>query len=181
MLSPVQVNEEAEQMVSQFNHSLFHMRLKLASVMDLCGVQHTHVPHRNLQIPAETQTGGKNTQQMENKLRMLKDKIIKSQLWMCIIIFRCPANQPQKVKMHSLHLFKKKIHYLLINNFRAWDKIKEYEDNYENDKEAQLQNEERGLLEAQIISSNINNGSPVRTDTITKYLLRPLHIKKALR
>lgn len=38
MLAPVQVNEEAEQMVSQFNHSLFHMRLKLASVMDLCGV-----------------------------------------------------------------------------------------------------------------------------------------------
>lgn len=70
MLSPVQVNEEAEQMVAQFNHGLFHMRLELASVMDLCGVKHAHVPHRNLQVPADTHTMGK-----EHRIEKQKNKL----------------------------------------------------------------------------------------------------------
>lgn len=91
MLSPVQVNEEAEQMVSQFNHSLFHMRLKLASVMDLCGVQHAHVPHWNLQVPADTQTRGQKHRTRSSK--WLTDEVIKSQPQIYIMIIWCSANQ----------------------------------------------------------------------------------------
>lgn len=52
MLSPVQINEEAEQMVAQLNHGLLHVGLELSSVVDLSGVKHTHVSHWNLNVPA---------------------------------------------------------------------------------------------------------------------------------
>lgn len=54
MLSPVQINEEAEQVVTQFNHGLLHVGLELTSVVDLSGVKDTHVSHRNLHVPAGT-------------------------------------------------------------------------------------------------------------------------------
>lgn len=49
--SPVQINEEAEQVVTQFNHGLLHVGLELTSVVDLSGVKHTHVSHWNLHVP----------------------------------------------------------------------------------------------------------------------------------
>lgn len=52
--SPVQINEEAEQVVTQFNHGLLHVGLKLTSVVDLSGVKHAHVSHRNLHVSAGT-------------------------------------------------------------------------------------------------------------------------------
>lgn len=55
MPSPVQVNEKAEQVVAQLDHGLLHVRLELASVVDLGGVKHTHVAHRNLQVPSGRQ------------------------------------------------------------------------------------------------------------------------------
>lgn len=53
-LLPVQINEEAKQVVAQFDHGLLHVGLKLTPVVDLSGVEHPHVPHRNLHIPAGT-------------------------------------------------------------------------------------------------------------------------------
>lgn len=50
-LIPVQVDEEAEQVVAQFDHCLLHVGLKLTSVVDLCGVKHSYVPQWNLNIP----------------------------------------------------------------------------------------------------------------------------------
>lgn len=47
----IQINEEAEQVVTQFNHRLLHVRLKLTPVVDLSRVKHTHVSHRHLHIP----------------------------------------------------------------------------------------------------------------------------------
>lgn len=47
----VQINEEAEQVVAQFNHGLFHVGLELTTVVDLSGVKHTHVSHRHLYVP----------------------------------------------------------------------------------------------------------------------------------
>lgn len=52
LVSPVQIDEEAEQVVAQFNHGLLHVRLEQTSVVDLRWVKHSHVPHRNLQVPA---------------------------------------------------------------------------------------------------------------------------------
>lgn len=49
---PVQIDEEAEQVVTQFNHGLLHVRLEQTSVVDLRWVKHSHVPHWNLQVPA---------------------------------------------------------------------------------------------------------------------------------
>lgn len=51
-VSPVQIDEEAEQVVTQFNHGLLHVRLEQTSVVDLRWVKHSHVPHWNLQVPA---------------------------------------------------------------------------------------------------------------------------------
>lgn len=50
-LSPVQVNEEAEEVISQLNHGLLHVGLELTPVMDLSGVKHAHVSHRDLDAP----------------------------------------------------------------------------------------------------------------------------------
>lgn len=47
----VQVDEEAEQVVAQFDHGLLHVRLELTAIVDLCGVKHSHVPHRHLHVP----------------------------------------------------------------------------------------------------------------------------------
>lgn len=47
----VQVDEEAEQVVAQFNHGLLHVGLELTPVVDLSGVEHAHVPHGNLHVP----------------------------------------------------------------------------------------------------------------------------------
>lgn len=47
----VQINEEAEQVVAQFDHGLLHVGLELTPVVDLSGVKHAHIPHRNLHIP----------------------------------------------------------------------------------------------------------------------------------
>lgn len=54
LLPPVQINEEAEQVVTQFNHGLLHVRLQLTAVVDLSGVKHAHVSHRYLHMPAGT-------------------------------------------------------------------------------------------------------------------------------
>lgn len=54
LLSPIQIDEEAEQVVTQFDHGLFHVGLELTPVVDLSGVKHAHVSHRNLHIPAGT-------------------------------------------------------------------------------------------------------------------------------
>lgn len=50
-LLPVQVNEEAEEVISQLNHGLLHVGLELTPVVDLGGVKHTHVSHRDLYAP----------------------------------------------------------------------------------------------------------------------------------
>lgn len=50
-LLPVQVNEEAEQVIAQLNHGLLHVGLELTPVVDLRGVKHAHVPHRDLYAP----------------------------------------------------------------------------------------------------------------------------------
>lgn len=47
----VQINEKAEQVVTQFNHGLLHVGLKLTTVVDLSGVKHTHISHWNLHVP----------------------------------------------------------------------------------------------------------------------------------
>lgn len=47
----VQVDEEAEQVVAQFDHGLLHVGLELAAIVDLRGVKHAHVPHRHLHVP----------------------------------------------------------------------------------------------------------------------------------
>lgn len=47
----VQVNEEAEEVISQLNHGLLHVGLELTPVMNLSGVKHTHVSHRDLYAP----------------------------------------------------------------------------------------------------------------------------------
>lgn len=68
MLSPVQINEEAEKVVTQFNHSLLHVRLELTSVVDLSGVKHTHVSHWNLHVPVvpKKQTNKNNPQKSQS-------------------------------------------------------------------------------------------------------------------
>lgn len=50
-LSPVQVNEEAEEVIAQLYHGLLHVRLELTPVMNLSGVKHAHVSHRDLYAP----------------------------------------------------------------------------------------------------------------------------------
>lgn len=50
-LLPVQVNEEAEEVVSQLNHGLLHVGLELTPVVDLSGVKHTHVSQGDLYAP----------------------------------------------------------------------------------------------------------------------------------
>lgn len=57
---PVQINEEAEQVVTQFDHGLLHVGLELTTVVNLSGIQHAHVSHRNLHVPAGI---GKYTQE----------------------------------------------------------------------------------------------------------------------
>lgn len=52
LVSPVQIDEEAEQVVTQFNHGLLHVRLEQTPVVDLSRVKHSHVSHWNLQVPA---------------------------------------------------------------------------------------------------------------------------------
>lgn len=47
----IQVDEEAEQVVPQFDHGLLHVGLELPSVVDLSGVKHAHVSHGNLHVP----------------------------------------------------------------------------------------------------------------------------------
>lgn len=47
----VQVDEEAQQMVAQFDHGLLHVGLELAAIVDLCGVKYSHVPHRHFHVP----------------------------------------------------------------------------------------------------------------------------------
>lgn len=47
----VQVDEEAEQVVAQFDHGLLHVGLELTAIVDLCGVKHSQVPHRHLHVP----------------------------------------------------------------------------------------------------------------------------------
>lgn len=46
----VQVDEEAQQVEAQFDHGFLHVGLELASVVDLCGIVHSHVPHGNLHV-----------------------------------------------------------------------------------------------------------------------------------
>lgn len=48
---PVQVDEEAEQVIPQLDHGLLHVGLELTTVVDLSGIKHAHVPHRNLHAP----------------------------------------------------------------------------------------------------------------------------------
>lgn len=62
-LLPVQVNEEAEEVISQLNHALLHVGLELTPVMNLGGIKHTHVPHRNLYAPEGRIRNFLNTQQ----------------------------------------------------------------------------------------------------------------------
>lgn len=50
-LLPVQVNEEAEEVIPQLNHALLHVGLELTAVMNLGGIKHAHVSHRNLYAP----------------------------------------------------------------------------------------------------------------------------------
>lgn len=47
----VQINKEAEEVVTQFDHGLLHVGLELTSVVDLSWVKHAHVSHRNLHVP----------------------------------------------------------------------------------------------------------------------------------
>lgn len=62
-LLPVQVNEEAEEVISQLNHALLHVGLELTPVMNLGGIKHTHVSHRNLYAPEGRARNFLNTQQ----------------------------------------------------------------------------------------------------------------------
>ncbi len=66
LLSPVQINEEAEQVVTQFDHGLLHVGLQLTSVVDLSGVKHAHVSHRNLHVPEVTQGHEENKPQVRS-------------------------------------------------------------------------------------------------------------------
>lgn len=50
-VSPVQVDEEAEQVEAQLNHRLLHVGLELTAIVNLCGVKHPHVAHGHLQKP----------------------------------------------------------------------------------------------------------------------------------
>lgn len=47
----VQINEKAEQVVTQFNHGFLHVGLELTSVMDLSWVKHPHISHWDLHVP----------------------------------------------------------------------------------------------------------------------------------
>lgn len=47
----IQINKEAEEVITQFDHGLLHVGLELTSVVDLSGVKHAHVSHWNLHIP----------------------------------------------------------------------------------------------------------------------------------
>lgn len=62
-LLPVQVNEEAEEVISQLNHALLHVGFELTPVMNLGGIKHTHVSHRNLYAPEGRTRNFLNTQQ----------------------------------------------------------------------------------------------------------------------
>ena len=50
--SPIQIDEEAEKVETQFDHRLFHVGLQLPPVVDLSRVKDPHVSQWYLYIPA---------------------------------------------------------------------------------------------------------------------------------
>ena len=50
--SPVQIDEEAEQVEAEFNHRLLHVGLQLPPVVDLSRVKDPHITQWYLNIPA---------------------------------------------------------------------------------------------------------------------------------
>ncbi len=44
-------------MEAQFDHGFLHVGLEQASVVDLCGIVHSHVPHGNLHVSVHTRQG----------------------------------------------------------------------------------------------------------------------------